>query len=136
MCRRSGLQTRAVANRSQEAVQRRIAQIEEVLPFAILGFDRDNGGEFLNWHLLRYFQQRPPAGWLHPLASLSQKRQRKKNWTHVRQLVGYGRTGRRRRGRAAQRAVCAGVGLVSQFLLPGHEAPAHRGGREPQTAGV
>ncbi len=46
-------------NRSQKAVQERIAEIEAGLPFPILGFDTDNGGEFLNWHLLAYFQKRP-----------------------------------------------------------------------------
>ena len=33
-----------------------------ILP-AILGFDTDNGGEFLNWHLLNYFaRRRHPVG--------------------------------------------------------------------------
>ena len=48
-------ETRAVPNRSQATVSARIAQIEASLPFPILGFDTDNGGEFLNWHLLAYF---------------------------------------------------------------------------------
>ncbi|MCA1659813.1 MAG: hypothetical protein LC642_04630 [Verrucomicrobiaceae bacterium] len=52
-------ETRAVANRSQKAVQARLAQMEAALPFPILGFDTDNGGEFLNWHLFAYFQKRP-----------------------------------------------------------------------------
>jgi len=51
-------ESRAVCNRSQYAVQQRIAQIEAALPFAILGFDSDNGGEFLNWHLFDYFDKR------------------------------------------------------------------------------
>ena len=41
-------ETRAVSNRGQEAVREQIADIEANLPFAILGFDTDNGGEFLN----------------------------------------------------------------------------------------
>ena len=40
-------ETRAVFNRGQYEVAKRIAEIEAVLPFAILGFDTDNGGEFL-----------------------------------------------------------------------------------------
>jgi len=87
-------ETRAVANRSQGAVQARIAQIEAALPFPILGFDSDNSGEFLNWHLFSYFQRRPV-----PVAFTRSRAYRKndnahveqKNWTHVRQLVGYGR---------------------------------------------
>ena len=55
--------TRAVSNRGQNQVAKRIAEIEAALPFAILGFDPDNGGEFLNWHLLNYFtRRRHPVG--------------------------------------------------------------------------
>jgi hypothetical protein len=87
-------ETRAVSNRGQAAVRERIAEVESDLPFAILGFDCDNGGEFINWHLLAYFQKRPSA-----VAFTRSRAYRKndnarveqKNWTHIRQLVGYGR---------------------------------------------
>lgn len=89
-------ETRAIWNRGQHAVQQRIAEVEKALPFAILGFDSDNGGEFINWHLNNYFQLRPKA-----VAFTRSRAYRKndnarveqKNWTHVRQLVGYGRLG-------------------------------------------
>ena len=89
-------ETRAIWNRGQHAVQQRIAEIEKALPFAILGFDSDNGGEFINWHLHNYFQLRTKA-----VAFTRSRAYRKndnarveqKNWTHVRQLVGYGRLG-------------------------------------------
>jgi hypothetical protein len=56
-------ETRAVSNRGRYEVAKRIAEIEAALPFAILGFDTDNGGEFLNWHLLNYFtRRRHPVG--------------------------------------------------------------------------
>lgn len=87
-------ETRAVANRGQAAVAERIAQIEATLPFAILGFDTDNGGEFLNWHLVEYFGKRPaPVGFTRSRAYRKNDNARveQKNWTHVRQLVGYGR---------------------------------------------
>lgn len=87
-------ETRAVANRGQAAVAERIAQIEEGLPFPILGFDTDNGGEFLNWHLVGYFGQRPvPVAFTRSRAYRKNDNARveQKNWTHVRQLVGYGR---------------------------------------------
>ncbi len=48
-------ETRATPNRGQEAVRHKIADIERGLPFAILGYDTDNGGEFLNWHWVDYF---------------------------------------------------------------------------------
>ena len=85
---------RAVPNRSQKAVQERIAEMEAGLPFPILGFDTDNGGEFLNWHLLTYFQKRPrPVHFTRSRAYRKNDNARveQKNWTHVRQLVGYGR---------------------------------------------
>jgi len=54
-------ETRAVWNKGQYAVQERIAEVEAALPFAILGFDSDNGGEFINWHLADYFRLRKTA---------------------------------------------------------------------------
>jgi hypothetical protein len=89
-------ETRAIWNRGQHAVQQRIAEIEAALPFAILGFDCDNGGEFINWHLSDYFRLRKSA-----VAFTRSRAYRKndnarveqKNWTHVRQLVGYDRLG-------------------------------------------
>jgi hypothetical protein len=87
-------ETRAVSNRSQAAVTKRIAQIEVALPFPILGFDTDNGGEFLNWHLVHYFGKRPaPVRFTRSRAYRKNDNARveQKNWTHVRQLVGYGR---------------------------------------------
>ena len=87
-------QTRAVANRGQQAVRAAIAEVEARLPFAILGFDTDNGGEFLNWHLVDYFSKRPaPVGFTRsrPYRKNDNARVEQKNWTHVRQLVGYGR---------------------------------------------
>jgi hypothetical protein len=87
-------ETRAIWNRGQHAVLERITEVEAVLPFAILGFDSDNGGEFINWHLYRHFSARPTV-----VAFTRSRAYRKndnahveqKNWTHVRQLVGYGR---------------------------------------------
>jgi hypothetical protein len=87
-------ESRAVPNRSQAAVLARIRQIEASLPFPILGFDTDNGGEFLNWHLLAYFGKRKrPVHFTRSRAYRKNDNARveQKNWTHVRQLVGYGR---------------------------------------------
>jgi len=87
-------ESRAVENRGQAAVAGRIAEIEAALPFAILGFDSDNGGEFINWHLAGYFRDRPrPVEFTRSRAyhKNDNARVEQKNWTHVRQLVGYGR---------------------------------------------
>ena len=64
------------------------------MPFPILGFDTDNGGEFINWHLFSYFHKRPkPVRFTRSRAYRKNDNARveQKNWTHVRQLVGYGR---------------------------------------------
>jgi len=69
------------------------------LPFEIMGFDCDNGGEFLNWHLMDYFCKRPrPVGFTRsrPYRKNDNARVEQKNWTHVRQLAGYGRRGEAR----------------------------------------
>ncbi|MBI5437399.1 MAG: hypothetical protein HY936_00315 [Nitrosomonadales bacterium] len=49
---------RATWNKGGHGVMTQIKSIQKALPFAIKGFDCDNGGEFLNWHLQRYFQNR------------------------------------------------------------------------------
>ena len=49
---------RALPNRSQAATLEQIKDVEEHLPFPLQGMDSDNGGEFINHHLVRYLQQR------------------------------------------------------------------------------
>ena len=87
-------ETRAIWNRGQAAVLERVREVEAALPFEILGFDSDNGGEFLNWHLYHYFSLRPKV--VRFTRSRAYRKNdnahvEQKNWTHVRQLVGYGR---------------------------------------------
>ena len=69
-----------------------IRLIEERIPFPILGWDSDNGGEFINYHLKRYFEIRDkPAQFTRsrPYHSGDNAHVEQKNWTHVRQLFGY-----------------------------------------------
>jgi len=85
---------RAVWNRGAEGIVGATRQIEAELPFEILGFDCDNGGEFLNWHLVRYFQDRPRrVGFTRsrPYHKDDNGHVEQKNWSRVRQLFGYGR---------------------------------------------
>lgn len=87
-------ETRATWNKGQHAVRQRVAEIEAELAFSILGFDSDNGGEFLNWHLRDYFMERPTPVFFprsRPYHKNDNARVEQKNWTHVRQLIGYGR---------------------------------------------
>jgi len=82
----------ALLNRSQETVTAAIAAVRQALPFPLLGLDSDNGSEFINANLLRYCQQeeitftRSRAYKKNDQAHVEQK-----NWTHVRQFVGYAR---------------------------------------------
>ncbi len=72
----------------------RIKEIENALPFQLQGFDCDNGSEFWNWHLLRYFQgQKQPVQFTcsRPYYSNDNAHVEQKNWAGVRQLLGYDR---------------------------------------------
>ncbi len=85
---------RAVWNKGSAGVIEQTRAIEKNLPFPLLGFDCDNGSEFLNHHLWRYFTDRA-----HPVQFTRSRPYHKndnahveqKNWTHVRCLLGYGR---------------------------------------------
>jgi hypothetical protein len=85
---------RAVWGKGESGVLTAIQDIERSLPFRLRGFDCDNGGEFLNWHLLKYLHKRR-----HPVDFTRSREYHKddnahiegKNWTHVRQYLGYQR---------------------------------------------
>ena len=49
---------RTVWGRGSSNVLEALKDIEENLPFAILGYDPDNGGEVLCWHIIKYFTER------------------------------------------------------------------------------
>ena len=88
-------ENRAVWNKGSYGVFTQIKDIEATIAFPILGFDCDNGSEFLNHHLLRYFTNRPQSP-IHFTRSRPYKKNdnahvEQKNWTHVRQLLGYDR---------------------------------------------
>ena len=80
----------AVRHKVQVHVVAAISDLVEHLPFPIRGIDSDNGSEFINAHLLRYCTDhelkftRSRSGNKNDGAHVEQK-----NWTTVRQLVGY-----------------------------------------------
>ncbi len=87
-------ENRAVWNKSAAEVVDRVREVEGQLPFALLGFDVDNGSEFLTWHLWRYCLKRPVPVDLRrsrPYKKNDQAHVEQKNNTHVRQLLGYER---------------------------------------------
>ena len=90
----SWTEQRAAWGKGERGVLSAIQSIEKSLPFDILGFDCDNGSEFLNWHLLRYLSDRKK-----PIQFTRSRAYHKndnahiegKNWTHIRQYLGYQR---------------------------------------------
>jgi hypothetical protein len=85
---------RATWGKGETGVLKQIEDIERALPFPLLGFDSDNGSEFLNRTLFRHFTKRK-----HPVQFTRSRAYHKddnahveqKNWTHVRQWLGYQR---------------------------------------------
>lgn len=88
-------ENRAVWGRGSLGVLEQVKDIEAHIEFPVLGFDCDNGSEFLNHHLVRYFTDRPKQPALfsrsRPYAKNDNAFVEQKNWTHVRQLLGYDR---------------------------------------------
>lgn len=85
---------RAVWNKGSEGVLAQVHDIEKILPFLLLGFDCDNGSEFLNHHFYQYFtEKKPPVQFTRsrPYRKNDNAHVEQKNWTHVRQLFGYDR---------------------------------------------
>jgi len=85
---------RATWNKGATGVLAQIQDIEAALPFPLRGFDCDNGSEFLNHHLVRYFTDHP--GDIQFTRSRPYKKNdnahvEQKNWSHVRNLFGYDR---------------------------------------------
>lgn len=83
---------RAVWGKGQTGVLEQIKDIETSLPFPLLGFDSDNGSEFINWHLYRYFTNRKKLieyTRSRPYKKNDNAHIEQKNWTHVRQWLGY-----------------------------------------------
>ena len=87
-------ENRATWNKGAQGVLEQVKDVEAHLPFQLLGFDVDNGSEFLCFHLWRYLLDRPrpvPLTRSRPYRKNDQAHVEQKNWTHVRQLLGYQR---------------------------------------------
>jgi len=85
---------RAVWGKGETGVLKQIEDVQAMLPFPLRGFDCDNGGEFINYHLIKHFGNK-----VRPVQFTRSRPYRKddnahveqKNWTHVRQWFGYHR---------------------------------------------
>lgn len=82
----------ALRNRGQQVVFTALVRARAQLPFPLVGIDSDNGGEFINAHLLRYCQhEHLTFTRSRPYKKNDQAYVEQKNWSIVRHLVGYGR---------------------------------------------
>ena len=85
---------RALPNRGEAAVLAEIRDVEVHLPFPLLGLDSDNGGEFINHHLVKHCHGHvPPLAFTRsrPWRKNDQAHIEQKNYTNVRLWFGYER---------------------------------------------
>jgi hypothetical protein len=86
------VETRAVMGKSQIGVLDAMKDIQQALPFKLLGIDSDNGSEFINYHLKTFCDQNKiqfTRG--RPYKKDDNAHIEQKNWTHVRKIFGYER---------------------------------------------
>lgn len=88
------VEVRAIWGRGQAGTLEALKDLEAGLPFALLGLDSDNGGEFLNYHVLHWLQKRKRPVFMtrsRPYKKDDNAHVEQKNWTHIRQWFGYER---------------------------------------------
>ena len=84
------VESRAVMGKSQIGVLSAMQDIEQALPFKLLGMDSDNGSEFINYHLKTFCDQKGiqlTRG--RPYKKDDNAHIEQKNFTHVRKILGY-----------------------------------------------
>lgn len=85
-------ETRAVQNRAQIWVFEALEHTVELLPFPLLGLDSDNGGEFINSHLLAWCRKhRVTFTRTRPYRKNDNCFVEQKNYSVVRKTIGYAR---------------------------------------------
>src|SRR5438445_12595943 len=88
------VELRAMWGRGQAGTLAALGDMEASLPFALLGLDSDNGGEFLNYHVMNWLQKRARPVFMtrsRPYKKDDNAHVEQKNWTHIRQCFGYER---------------------------------------------
>jgi hypothetical protein len=88
------VEVRAMWGRGQAGTLAALQDVEQRLPFPLLGLDSDNGGEFLNHHVLGWLQRRERPVYMtrsRPYKKDDNAHVEQKNWTHIRQWFGYER---------------------------------------------
>jgi hypothetical protein len=83
-------ESEAILGKAQSRVFEGIKRIQKRLPFTLLGIDSDNGGEFINWQLLRYCEKENiEFTRSRPYKKNDNAHIEQKNWTTVRKNFGY-----------------------------------------------
>lgn len=131
---------RALENRGRHCTLRQLQDLEQSLPFALLGLDADNGGEFINHHGVAWTGQRPKPILLtrsRPYRKNDNAHVEQRNWTHVRQHFGYERYDNPAVVPLIN-ALCKGaLGQLQNHFLPTHklERKVHRNQRVTRVYG-
>lgn len=82
----------AIWGKGEQATKEQIDAIRKRLPFLLKGLDPDNGSEFINWQLQRYCHKHSiTLTRCRPYHKNDQAHIEQKNYTAVRQLVGWSR---------------------------------------------
>jgi hypothetical protein len=85
-------ESRAVLGKGQTGVKAALDEVQNALPFRLLGLDSDNGSEFINWHLKAWCDdQQIQLTRGRPYKKDDNAHVEQKNWTHVRKLLGWDR---------------------------------------------
>lgn len=112
---------RALWGKGEQGVLEALKSIESALPFSLKGFDCDNGSEFMNWTILKHFQDRKRA----VQYTRSREYQKNdnahiegKNWTHIRQYLGYDRFEDQRMVTLMNNLYSSEWRLLLNFFLP------------------
>lgn len=86
----------AIWGKGEKATVIQIDAIRQRLPFTLLGLDPDNGSEFINWHLHRYSKKHGiTLTRSRPYKKNDNAHVEQKNYTAIRQLIGYSRLERK-----------------------------------------
>ena len=110
---------RAVMGKGQAGVLSAMQQIEQALPFKLLGIDSDNGSEFINYHLKAFCDQKKiqfTRG--RPYKKDDNAHIEQKNWTHVRKIFGYLRYDSQHALNAMNDLYCNELRLLQNLFLP------------------
>ena len=86
----------AIWGKGEAATREQMDVIRRRLPFKLLGLDPDNGSEFINWQMLRYCKKHAiNLTRSRPYHKNDNAHVEQKNYTAIRQLIGYHRLDRK-----------------------------------------